>query len=322
MNNLQIALKYGAAGMAIFPCGNDKRPLLKEWLAKATTNEKTIQRWWLKHSDALVGLPLKPLNLVVIDADRHKADEDGIKTLRTICAKHGDMPPHPWATTANDGVHHYFAQPAREKIGNKKIAPGLETRGFKPNNDGGFVIASGSQLNDGRRWWRGEGSPSLIESYAAGNIPPAPPWLRDGVQKKPEPSIPTARRNTYSNGSGLREQAYAAAALDGIAADLAKVATGERNNALNSAAFRCGTMIARGWISRTDVGDALYSACQQNGLVADDGADSVQQTMASGLDAGEKEPAAPLSDRDDYQQTNGSGAPKTTKTKSISVWPQ
>jgi hypothetical protein len=78
---------------------------------------------------------------------------------------------------------------------------------------------------------------------------------------------------------------------------LAKAAQGGRNIALNNAAFRMATMIARGWIGRADVGDALYAACQANGLVSEDGDDSVQATMASGLRAGASEPHPDLEER-------------------------
>lgn len=297
-SNLKIALEYAEAGMAIFPCGPDKRPLLKEWLANASTDEQTIRRWWQAKPEALIGLPLKPLDLVVVDADRHHEDEDGIETLSAICAEHGELPPHPWATTANGGTHHYFKQPAGEKIGNKKIASGLETRGFKPDNDGGFVIASGSQLSDGRRWWRGEGAPSLLDSYRAGTIPTAPSWLLNGIGPKRQPERP--RTNGATNGSGngsSREAAYAQAALDGIATELGKAAPGSRNNDLNGAAYRMGRMVSRGWISRPDVTDALWAASEANGLVRDDGADTVQATLASGLRAGEQEPHPGLENR-------------------------
>jgi Bifunctional DNA primase/polymerase, N-terminal/AAA domain len=290
-SNLTIALKYAAAGMAIFPCGIDKRPLVTNWLASATTNEQIIRRWWQKFPDALIGLPLKPLGLIVIDADRHKDNEDGIATLRRLCAEHGELPPHPWATTANGGEHHYFRQPA-EKIGNKKIGPGLETRGAKADNDGGYVIASGSQLSDGRRWWRGDGSPSLLERYQANDIPPAPAWLLNGARAEPRTE---ALRATKVHTNGSREGAFAHGALDRIAAELASAQPGGRNNKLNAAAFRMGTMIARGWIGRPEVADALTAACQSNGLMKN-GANAVQATLASGLGDGEQHPHEDLRD--------------------------
>ena len=80
-SNLRIALMYAEFGIPVFPCSADKRPLLKEWLASASADEQVIRRWWQAKPDALIGLPLKPLDLVVIDADRHKQNEDGIETL-------------------------------------------------------------------------------------------------------------------------------------------------------------------------------------------------------------------------------------------------
>jgi len=56
-------------------------------------------------------------------------------------------------------------------------------------------------------------------------------------------------------------------------------------------------MIARGWIERADVGDALWGACESNKLVQDDGPDAVQKTLASGLQAGLGKPHPDLSDR-------------------------
>jgi hypothetical protein len=149
MTNLEVALKYAEAGMPVFPCGPDKRPLVNDWLASASADAGTIREWWQARPDALIGLPLKPLDLLVLDADRHNPSEDGVAILHSLCAA---LPPHPWCTTANNGEHHYFKQFANgSKIGNKKIGGGLETRGFKTDNDGGYVIASGSQLSDGRR---------------------------------------------------------------------------------------------------------------------------------------------------------------------------
>ena len=293
--NLSNALKYAAAGIAIFPCGANKRPLVDNWLASASSDPRTIESWWQQHPDAVIGLPLKPLDLLVLDADRHHEGSDGVEHLRKLCAEHGEFPLHPWCTTANHGEHHYFRQP-EAKIGNKKIGDGLETRGFKADNDGGYVIASGSMLTDGRKWWRGDGSPSLLESYQADNIPVVPAWLLNGLRPQPAPEVhPAAVVRGHTNGS--REAAYAGKALDGIAAELASAGPGGRNNALNAAAFRMGTMIARGWIGRAEVGDALIAACHANGLVKDDGPSAVQGTLASGLRGGEQQPHADLADK-------------------------
>jgi putative DNA primase/helicase len=58
-----------------------------------------------------------------------------------------------------------------------------------------------------------------------------------------------------------------------------------------------GTMIARGWIDHGDVADSLWNACIRNGLIADDGADAAQPTLASGVAAGMRSPHSDLAER-------------------------
>jgi hypothetical protein len=91
-------------------------------------------------------------------------------------------------------------------------------------------------------------------------------------------------------GGDSREQKYARAALVGCAAELAKTATGERNEKLNKCAFRMGTITARGWIERDEAFRSLLSAAHACGYVADDGEVAARKTLKSGLDAGEKSP--------------------------------
>jgi hypothetical protein len=87
-----------------------------------------------------------------------------------------------------------------------------------------------------------------------------------------------------------RERAYAQAALDGCADELAHAIPGARNDTLNKKAFRLGTMVARGWLSTEDVFDALFAAADACGLNSDDGAGLTGKTIQSGLDSGRKSP--------------------------------
>ena len=97
------------------------------------------------------------------------------------------------------------------------------------------------------------------------------------------------------NPASKRERVYALAALDGCADELAKAPNGERNNTLYKKAFRLGTMVARGWISQSAVFDALFAAADACGLNKDDGEQSSQKTILSGLDDGVKFPHPDLS---------------------------
>jgi hypothetical protein len=290
-HNCKVALHYARAGLAIFPCKQDKKPLVPSWLNTATTDEQQISAWWQQWPEALIGLPLKQIDCLVVDADRHNPNEDGVARWRALC-EGKELPPHPIVLTANNGEHRFFKQPAGEKIGNRKFEVGLETRGFKLDNDGSYIIGYGSKLSDGRGWRLLDGSPGLFGMLRNGGLPEAPSWLIEHINPRP--------KFEHHNGkakAGSREEAYASKALDNCTAELAAIPYGDRNNSLYKTAFKMGTMVARGWIGKSTVADALWCACESNGLVRDDGADSVQKTLASGLTAGLSKPHDNLPDR-------------------------
>jgi len=136
--NLQAALALVGAGFRVFPCGQDKRPLVKGWQAKATTDKATIRRWWQHHPDAMPGLPTGRANgLAVIDPDR-KGQKDGPAALRAMGHDPEALSPI-MVRTPSGGLHAYFRWP--EGLGNsdKHLPPGVDLRG-----EGGFVIGPGA----------------------------------------------------------------------------------------------------------------------------------------------------------------------------------
>jgi hypothetical protein len=248
---------------------------------------------------------MKPHGLLVFDADRHHDGEDGVAHFRALCAEHEPLPPHPIVLTANGGEHHIFKQPAN-KIGNHKLGNGLETRGYRHGNSGGYIIAAGSRLSDGRCWRLASGSPSLLNA----TLPELPSWLaeyareRREEQRQPEPD----RR------AGKREEAYATKALDNLARDLAAMPRESgRNNQLNIAGLKLGSMVARGWIGRATVEGRLFDACVANRLVKDTGTNAVRGTIRSGLEAGLKERHDDLKERDN-SKGNGAANPGAART--------
>jgi hypothetical protein len=101
------------------------------------------------------------------------------------------LPPHPIVLTANFGEHHVF-RPPPNKIGNRKLGNGLETRGYKDDNDGGYIIAAGSKLPDGRCWRLANGSPSLLTA----TLPVPAVWLTQYASEQ----------KTEWNGGGVHRQ--------------------------------------------------------------------------------------------------------------------
>lgn len=112
----------------------------------------------------------------------------------------------------------------------------------------------------------------------------------------------TSAPPTTSKKASVRERAYAEAALDNVAAELAATAAGGRNDALNKRPFRLGTMIARGWIPRAEVEAVLYGAAMACGLVQEDGEAQTRKTLASGIEAGMASPHADLPEDRQEQQ--------------------
>jgi hypothetical protein len=169
---------------------------------------------------------------------------------------------------------------------------------------GGFVIAPGAVLPDGKRWQSVNGRPLLADAFKAGTIPELPQWLADIIrpnrQSKGGALDEDARSFDDMPGANGRSrgEAYAAAALDGAVAELSIVPNGKRNEMLNATAFRLGRMIARGWIDEKTVTDALLGACDANRYLREHGHRATMKTIESGIEAGRKEPHPDLLDRE------------------------
>jgi uncharacterized protein DUF3987/bifunctional DNA primase/polymerase-like protein len=296
--NLTAALTLAAAGLPVFPAGPDKRPLLVGWQEKATSDLKQISRWWQDHPEALPAVFVGRAGLVVIDCDRHPGGKDGILAFKQLVDANGSaLFSVPMTRTARGGVHLFFKQPKGEALGNSRgdLPDCIDVRGA-----GGFVIAPGAMLSDGKRWAPVRCKPLLVEAFKAGAIPELPEWLAGII--RPNRKLNGQGVNEYApNISGANSSscgaAYAAAALDGAVADLGATPIGKRNETLNTMAFRLGRMVARGWIDEKAVAEALLGACEANQYLREHGHRATMKTMESGIEAGRREPYPDLPDR-------------------------
>jgi hypothetical protein len=131
--------------------------------------------------------------------------------------------------------------------------------------------------------------------------------IRDFGYRRKEPNIeasgaaePQAAPRTYATGPRLTANgsgnAYAQAALDREAAALAQAPPTTRNDALNIAAVKCFGFVKTGYLNEGEVAYALTRACDQNGLINDDGIQSVRATLQSAFKAAqERHPPPPQS---------------------------
>jgi hypothetical protein len=127
---------YTEHGYPLFPCGSDKRPLVK-WRAAATTDHKQIEQWWRRWPSAMIGIPTGSVSgLTVLDVDR-KGSVDGFATLQ----EHGwTIPEDAIEVQTPSGGSHFYFRYTDERNSASALGPGLDIRG-----EGGYVIAPPSR---------------------------------------------------------------------------------------------------------------------------------------------------------------------------------
>lgn len=170
---LDLALSYAAQGWPVFPCRNadyydentgevysEKSPLVSNGFKGATINERVIRELWKRNPSALVGVPTgERSGFWVLDVDVPPKHEDGRPWLAAMEAEHGPLSTRQ-AETGSGGLHFLFAH--EHGIRNADVATGVESRG-----EGGYFIAPGSVMEDGRTYQWLNDNP----------IAPAPAWL-------------------------------------------------------------------------------------------------------------------------------------------------
>ncbi|MBB4004463.1 bifunctional DNA primase/polymerase [Aurantimonas endophytica] len=173
--NLAVALSLAAKGFAVFPVqsGGEKAkapmPFFR-WRQESTSESSTIREWWRKWPDAAPALDVGKSGLFVIDADRHDPEHDGVEAWSDLMAGESASPEGiPIVATPNDGNHWIFRQDGG--LGNRKgrLPKGVDVRG-----DGGYIVAPGAIMADGRRY-EVHGDPA--------DAPPVPDWLTKWLER-------------------------------------------------------------------------------------------------------------------------------------------
>lgn len=281
-SNKDVALALASLGLHTFPCGSDKKPRVASWEQAASASLFDIAVKWDASPELLPGLPVGAHGLVVIDADRKAGGPDGVDAFTALCAEHGIDPSSTLVVeTPSGGFHFYFRTDVPYGNSSGSLPDGIDVRG-----KGGYTIAPGATLPDGRGYRIVQGSWDAIQ--------PLPDALAAFLREKQAVTLPALTDGSAALSVGDREREYAQAALADEVAKLAAMSEGTgRNAALNNAAFAIGTM-AR-WIDLNEAADSLLSASIANGYVAKDGQAAVVNTITSGINAGRLKPRALLS---------------------------
>ncbi|MGK7650872.1 bifunctional DNA primase/polymerase [Roseovarius sp. B08] len=269
---VDAALDLAAKGFPVFPCGQDKRPLVK-WTKEATTDPQRVESMWRQHPYAMIGLPTGPKSgLYVIDLDVDKNTGEAVGEASLSALGMADLMAEGLSVcTPSGGRHIYFRHPG-EGFGNsaKRLGNGIDTRG-----DGGYVIAPGSQFG--------------TDSYRA---------VTGNLDKATLPALPQSVRDLLETPKKASEvlhldvgnqSAWADAALSGELGKLMAAPEGRRNDTLNTVAFRLGQIVGSGRLDDSQVRCRLLGSAQAIGLPEQEAI----ATIESGLSAGMQHPREP-----------------------------
>lgn len=257
-SKLDHAKKLADHGFSVIPVNaGDKIPCVK-WTpyTSRTATDDELGQWFSNFPERNIGVVTGAVSgVVVVDVDQPEAF-------------HIDMPRTPTAKTGK-GLHYYFKY---RDVGNAKLPFG------DLKSDGGYVVAPPSTHASGSayEWLAGLSFddvplaelPSEVIALTKGTSPSG-----DSVPMKPH------RCKSETTPYGLK-------AMRDEREKLARVKSGDRNNQLNIAANKLGSLMATGDLSHNDAMGALFWACKENGLWHDDSkacARTIQSGLASGL---------------------------------------
>lgn len=275
---LDLALAYSQQGWPVFPVRSGeeydeytgeiygaKTPLVSNGFRGATLNERIIRELWKRNPGAAIGVPTgSKINAWVLDVDNKPGGSNGFDWLLEMEAEHGPLPHTKRVTTPNGGLHIFFQYVAGTR-NRGAMGAGVDVR-----SEGGYIVAAGSVMADGRAYaWEDPDAP----------IAEAPAWLLELVL--PRQMETPADYRPYTGGNS----AYVDRAVDAELSELASTPHGSRNNKLNDAAFALGQFVGAGALSEAEAREQLEAIASQwpNFPLS-------RRTINNGLTAGMRQP--------------------------------
>lgn len=290
----------------------------------ASTDPEQIRAWWRKWPKAMIGVPTGARTGNVLDLDLGDPQLiSGADYLERLREHVGGIPAGAVTETGSGGFHLWFVADPEVPVANganvvpalyippqegATTAAGKSAKGAQIDirGEGGYVIVPPSVRADGQAYswcpepWDGlaDPTPGLLriltkeeqkEAKASVRATAQAAWgeaRRDGD----EDAVAAPRWQPTGDPSRDAIERYAASALEKEIAGVGSAGSGTRNHALNTAAFKLAQLVGAGALSETTVRSALEGAAAACGLVADDGASSVQATIDSGFSAGMGKP--------------------------------
>jgi len=261
-----------------FPLNKDKIPLVRKW------NERkfSIKEHNIKDFAGIGTCPGQwPIPIMIFDID----GPEGRKSWKNCINKYGVLPPTFTVKTGrvDGGEHFYFRIPSDlfVKSTASKFASKIDLRGKR-----GQVVLPPTVHKTGTQYqWHFDGK--KCDLLNPKKIPMLPErWIQalndTGNIKHPEKNNNLRETKNFSN----KDNYYAVKALADEITNVIQSKEGFRNDALNTAAFKLGTLVGAGELSRSFVELTLTKEALSTGLSETE----IYKTLKSGLDAGEKKP--------------------------------
>jgi len=243
-------------GFSFFPVPTFQKRATMKWerFQNSRPTAQEVDAWSRRESNvAIVTGAISGCVVLDIDTDEGAAlvREKGVPRTPTV--------------QTSKGRHIYFRHPGFEVRNFARRLTGCDLRG-----DGGYVIGPGSIHETGVVY-----TPEIGFDVPLADMPQ---WLLDAARKsepRDRPPQPTGQRTKYVEG-----------AIDGELSEIRRAPEGARNNTLNIAAFKLGTLVGAGQIERGYVESQLLHAALACGLEREESI----RTIKSGLDGGEQDP--------------------------------
>lgn len=265
------ALRLAAQGFSVFPCAADKSPRTPHGFHDATSDPEAIAAWdW---DDAMIGLAI-PEGIVVVDVDPRNG---GTETLKSFGRP---LPSTRVVQTGSGGQHYYFTVDPDAEL-KSTLGAGVDIK----RAGKGYVIAPPSP-----------GYQYIRHADAA----PLPDWLLAELRVAPRESRASAAATPKFFPQFEQGTAYGLSARDKQLGRLVTAGEGERNNALNRAAFSLAQLVAGGELDEESTSLALIQVAGRLGLTSAE----IERTVESGWQAGLDEPwqAQPRDEAEPYRE--------------------
>jgi putative DNA primase/helicase len=249
-----------------------KKPAVKTGVKAASKNRDMIKKHFLANPNLNYGIATGAAsNIFVVDLDKR----EGVEKFRRLRKINGQNAPTVTVRTPN-GYHLYFRAP-KHRVPNSvsRIGNQIDVRG-----DGGYVVGPGSRTPDGvYRFASGR-------SFADVEIAQAPAWLLKMIVQPLTPAIESAKPAEIPETDRERAMKYAETARRRELDRLQKAPLHQRNNTLNTCAFKLGQFLPYGLLNSATITGQLTEVAKKTGLSDQE----IRATIDSGMRASQRHP--------------------------------